>query len=197
MKIIYTPNPLRSIIELDEHEKKEFWYKIKIEEMEHLLYSAHFSLSEEYGFFDLNRARSELDPKYFMANEIPERKVAPLDERVDEFYKYFMDDLHEGNMHMGDCICQANSCSKCQAESLLKIDTIPGLGKHEAHNIYAAFSKGSTWDDEHTIEEAIESLSEYECKKAPREGAEAHYPRWRGESERAHKWLIKYKDEHF
>ena len=51
MKITYNKNPLFTTVELDENEKKELWYKIKIKEMEELLFSAHFYLEEKY--FDL------------------------------------------------------------------------------------------------------------------------------------------------
>ena len=33
MKITYNKNPLLTTVELDENEKKELWYKIKIQEM--------------------------------------------------------------------------------------------------------------------------------------------------------------------
>ena len=41
--------------------------------------------------------------------------------------------------HVGDCTCVACSCSKCWAEGLLGIDTIPGLGKHQASHISDEF----------------------------------------------------------
>lgn len=44
MKIIWQPNPLHTIVELDEWEKKELWYKVKIDEMKSRLASAHFHL---------------------------------------------------------------------------------------------------------------------------------------------------------
>ncbi len=135
MKIIWNQNPLRTQILLDEHEKKEFWYKIKIEEMEHLLFGAHFYLIDGKDYFDIDRARQEADPKYYMVD--PPKKSG-LDERVDELYQYFIGDL-EDNSHCGDCTCFAASCSKCQAEHLLGIDTIKGLGKHEANKIQWAF----------------------------------------------------------
>jgi hypothetical protein len=44
MKITYTPNPLRTIVELDDHEKEIFKLKLKIDELEENLGSASLSL---------------------------------------------------------------------------------------------------------------------------------------------------------
>ena len=196
MKIVYNKNPLHTQVFLDEHEKKEFWLKIKIEELEHQLFGAHFHLTEK-DFCDIERAKQESDPKYYWADD-GEKPL--IDKRVDTLYNCFIENL-EHNPHGGDCTCVACSCSKCQAESLLKIDTMPGLGKHEAHKIQGAFIlNGETkWGSpQRSIEEAIETLSHYKCEGPPPwEGAEAHYPRWEAETERAHKWLINYRDLHF
>ena len=68
MKITYNKNPLLTTVELDENEKKELWYKIKIKEMEEILFSAHFYLEEKY--FDLERAKDDLDPDYYCIDTI-------------------------------------------------------------------------------------------------------------------------------
>ena len=52
MKITYTPNPLCTVIELDEHEQEAFKLKIKIEQYEDMIFSAHFALTnrlKDYG----------------------------------------------------------------------------------------------------------------------------------------------------
>ena len=56
MKITYNKNPLLTTVELDENEKKELWYKIKIKEMVEILFSAHFYLEEKY--YNLQKAKN-------------------------------------------------------------------------------------------------------------------------------------------
>ena len=129
MKITYNKNPLFTTVELDENEKKELWYKIKIQEMEEILFSAHFYLEEKY--FDLKRAKDDLDPDYYCNEE--DNKKSKLDERCDMLLETFLSELQSN--HIGDCTCVACSCMKCHAEGLLGIDTIKGLGKHTAHKI--------------------------------------------------------------
>ncbi len=192
MKITYNKNPLYTTIELDEHEKKELWYKIKVEQLEELIFGAHFHLKEGK-YFDLEKARKEVDPEYYCTDE-----KSPLDKRCDELLAYYLDDLQ--SCHVGDCTCVPCSCSKCHAESLLGIDTIPGLGKHSAYKVDAAFGK----DNERSIEEAIAYLANYE--PAPPSdpktwekvgGYEQHIPRWKAEAKVAHDWLVNYKNTHF
>ena len=73
MKIIYNKNPLLTTIELNELEKKEFWYKIKLKEMEDLLYSAHFYL-EESNIQNIDKTKKYLDPLYFRKWQISFRR---------------------------------------------------------------------------------------------------------------------------
>ena len=44
MRIVYGENPLWTSVLLNESEKKELWYRVKIAEMEDMLFSAHFHL---------------------------------------------------------------------------------------------------------------------------------------------------------
>lgn len=196
MKITYNKNPLLTTVELDDNEQKELWYKIKINEMEELLSSAAFSL-EEGQYFNLERARKELETNYYCPDDDNEK--SGLDKRCDQLLAHFIEELQ--SYHVGDCTCVPCSCSKCHAESILGIDTMPGLGKHEANKIDGAFGK----DNDKTIDEAIESLSKFEInpenyntegwKKLG--GYEQYVPRWKAEQERAHAWLINYKNQHF
>lgn len=191
MKINWNKNPLHSTIDLDDHEKKELWYRIKIEEMEERLYGAHFSL-QEGKYFDLARARSEVNADFYCTDD-----KSPLDKRCDEMLAYYLDELQAS--HSGDCTCVACSCSKCHAESLLDIDTIKGLGKHSAYKIDSAFGK----NNEKSIDEALESLANYQpvrsetWMKYPQEEFDKHIPRWTQEAQAAYTWLKNYKDEHF
>ena len=201
MKITYNKNPLYTTVELDENEKKEFWYKIKIEEMTNLLFEAHFYSDSER--FDLERVKRAVDPEYYLkeGHKGKDGEKTKLDEECDVRLKAYLDDLR--GCHVDDCTCVPCSCSKCHAESLLCIDTMPGLGKHSAHKIDAAFGK----DNEKSIEQAIESLANYNpyLPSPPKDakvweklgGYEQYIPRWNKEAKAAHDWLVNYKNKHF
>lgn len=193
MKITYKPNPLESVIELTEWEKKELWYKIKIEVMTEHLLDVYFALEERPNrSFDLDRARRASDIQYFYPNNDNER--SRLDKRTDELYEYYLAECD--NAHVGDCTCVAASCMKCHLESMLGIDTMPGLRKHEAAAIDAEFSKGLT------IEEVIRKLETYDPTQPSEHWKDNpdmwayHLPRWKQESANAAEWLKKYKEEH-
>lgn len=203
MNIIWNENPLLTQIMLDEHEKKEFWYKIKVGELQETMISAYFHLDEGRSeFYKPNEAKEELDPEFFCPewNDGSKKGTkSKLDERVDSLFKYFIEDL-EINPHGGDCTCVACSCSKCHAENILGIDTIKGLGKHEASAIQGAFKKRGTEfperNNQHTIDEAIVHLEQW-IPEAHWEGAEAHFERWINENVQATTWLKRYRKEHF
>jgi hypothetical protein len=193
MKITYHKNPLYSTVELDEQDKKELWLKIKLEEMEERLFDVHFNL-QEGEHFDLESARNSADPEYYCTDE-----KSPIDKRCDQLLEHYITELQSS--HCGDCTCVACSCSKCHAESLLGINTTPGLEKHAASKINGAFGK----DNVKSIDEAIDYLANYEInpdhytseawKKLG--GHEQYVPRWMAEAKFAHDWLVNYKNEHF
>lgn len=199
MKITYNKNPLYTTIDLDESEKRELWYKIKIEEMNNLLFDAHFHL-EEGKYFDLARSREAVDPKYYFENEDKEAesKKSKLDERVDMLFNLYLEELQSA--HCGDCTCVPCTCDKCLVESLLGIDTTKGLGKHMATKIQSAFGK----DNERSIDEAIRYLEEYE-PSPPADtsvwdkmgGFDQYIPGWKADAKKALVWLITYRDCHF
>lgn len=190
MKITYTPNPLETIVELDEHEQEVFKLKIKIAEMESDMFSAHFYLQEGKDWYSVEDARKELDPNYFVSDE-----GNGLDKRVQQLFECYIADLKSS--HIGDCTCVACSCTKCYAESLLGIDTIQGLGKHEGHAIYSAFNykDGDEWK-KRSLPEALEILRTYK-PNAAWQGWEAHADRWTAERKRAYEWLLNYSNTHF
>ena len=136
MKIVYTENPLCTRVELDVHEAKNFWYLIKLAEMEELLFDAHFHMQDDR-WHNMDTARSAVDPDYYMNDE--DDKPTKLDQRVKTLHDYYMADL--ACSHGGDCTCVPASCSKCHAESMLGIDTIPGMGKHMGSYIFGLFGK--------------------------------------------------------
>lgn len=192
MKITYDENPLNTKIELDENEKKELWYKIKVEQMEWLLFGAHFHLTLDE--VDIERALKEVDPDYYMAEKRGDR--SKLDSRVDDLLGWYIEALVEP--HCGDCTCVPTSCDKCHAEDLLGINTTKGLAQQPEHHIFNAFGEGpdNDWTKQRNIHEAIEYLENYD-PKADWEGWEAHADRWESEASDAAKWLKTYRDEHF
>jgi hypothetical protein len=187
MKITYNKNPLLTTIELDDHEKEVFRLKLKIKELEETVFSAHFHLTEKYGFYNVDDARKELNPDYWLDDSGDKPTV---NKRIDEMFDYYMVELQSA--HCGDCTCVPCSCDKCSAESLLGIDTIPKLGKHVAYQINHAFGKNS----ENTLDDALEALRVY-VPTAAWEGWEPHAMRWRQEATDAYEWLKNYRDEHY
>lgn len=197
MKIIWNKNPLRTVIELDEFEKKEFWYKIKIKELEEIVTTGHFTLSHHEWHNKAIKPRTleetvaeamrELDPSY-VYNE-GESEGKGIDARVQELFEYYMADL--AGPHVGDCTCVPCSCTKCHAEDILGINTIKGLGKHSAYKVDSAFGK----NNERSIDEALEHLKNY-VPKADWAGWEAHADRWTKEAKAAYEWLLAYRQAH-
>ena len=193
MKITYKENPLETTVELDDSETQALWYKIKINEMDEMLTSAFFSL-EEGKRFDLASARRAVDLSYFCSEN--DDTKSPLDERCDLLLNLYIDSLK--GTHVGDCTCMPCGCVKCFAESLLEIDTTPGLGKHEASKIFNAFGKEGM-----TIDTLIESLTNFNSSPERFQGQgweklggyEQYLPRWIAEQKNAHDWLVKYKEE--
>lgn len=117
---------MASIIELDEIEKKLFKATIKIDALEDLILEANLNLSES----DIASATKAVDIDYIYDGK--------LDTRVSEVYEHYLGELKRS--HAGDCTCFPISCSKCQAEHFLGIDTIPQMSKHVGYVIYEVFN---------------------------------------------------------
>jgi|ERR1017187_6059995 hypothetical protein len=180
MKITYQPNPLNTIVELDEYDIEILRLKLIIEDLDERIYGANFRL-EPGERFNPEEAIKELD-------------VDSLEEiDVSKNLQWMIEELKSS--HCGDCTCVPCSCLKCHAEHLLGIDTIPKLGKHSAHKIEGAFGNNRN------IDEAIEYLVNYKpirdeaWLKFPPEDFEKHIPRWTEEAKRAAEWLKDYKEK--
>lgn len=196
MKITYNKNPLFTTIELDENEKKELWYKIKIAQMTDLLEEAEFSLTDD-DYFNLTDAKKYVDSNYY--NPANGEK-SQLDKHCDMVFGYYIHELK--SCHYGDCVCFSSSCVKCNAESLLGIDTTKGLKPHAANKIFSAF--GGIANDK-TIDEAINKLANFNINPDDYTsenwekigGYEQHITRWKQENKEAHDWLVSYKKRIF
>lgn len=218
MKITYTPNPLDTIVELDEHEKQILRLKLKLEKYEDMIFSAHFAIScrlEDRGSLKaytveeaLDNARKELDPDFWCNDEEGKKDHSKLDSLVDELLEHYLEELR--GTHVGDCTCVAVSCSKCHAERLLGINTLaPYPGKHVLFNIAQAFSRWNEETKQHdgpevSLDEAIQKLANFD-PQPPKDttvwdkmgGFFQFVPKWKAEAKAAHDWLIQYQDNHF
>jgi hypothetical protein len=192
MNIIWNQNPLATVITLDDRDRKLLRAKLEADDL----------LSRVVG------ARMELEPesREWIGKLWRERhgRDRTLDDSVqealsrltldDEAWSKELDEYavaHEAELrkpHNGDCTCVPCSCMKCRAEGLLDLDTIKGLGKHEAHYIQSAFMGSSTLDG------AIKWLAAH--KPAVDAGWEGPYlERWAQEARTAHQWLVQYRTD--
>ena len=188
MKIIWHQNPFKTKVEIDERDKERILIAYQNEEYSNILCDLNLELNGKY-----NRpALTDL--------EIIKEKVGRWDEICDlsvdaeEIQNYIS---YLDTTHMGDCTCVPCSCMRCFVEDMLGINTIKGLGKHEANNVLGAFGK----DEKKTIDEAIASLEADKEYIKPETwpdsvGYEIYIPRWESERKRAIEWLKKYKEEH-
>lgn len=208
MKITYTPNPLATVVELDEHEKRELWHRIRFEQMLDMLFAVHFELTCRGGAApDLEKLKKEADPDYYLNDAEGHVDKTRLDLRCDGLLEHYLEELR--GQHAGDCTCIAMSCSKCNAESMLGIDTIKGLGKHQGNKIQSVFSRYNPATKKHdgpevTLDEAIAKLEAYDPKPEGDQSAWdkvggffSHVPRWKAEAADALAWLKAYRDQHF
>ena len=207
MKIIWQPNPLKTIVELDEADKRALRLKLEVEELKEIISSAHFALDPNHREWVMKHASVKpteepavealriLDLSYVRGDT--ERGGKKFDAYLDERLDYCVKALTEA--HEGDCTCFPCSCEKCWAESLVGIDTTPGLGKHPGNYIQSAFRLRAPDCHEPTIDEALEYLRDYKpikgkgWEKYTDEQFQSHVPRWTADAKRAYEWLLNYK----
>lgn len=135
---------------------------------------------------DLEKIKKHLEEEY---SDYP---AVNHQELLKEYVKSLTD------IHYGDCCCVPMTCSKCMAEYALGIDTLVGLGKHEAYYIFCEFGSfvDEHYQDTKTIDQVIDSLSkekDYSDVIDPR--LVPHIPRWKQQRKNAHDWLVRYKKE--
>ena len=175
MKITYTPNPLDTIVELDEHEIKLLQHVVRIETYEDMMFLAHQSLNSA----DINEAVQILDPDTWCSVD------SQVDASVDKQVQAYIEALR--GPHAGDCTCVPSSCLKCHAEELIGANTLypfPGTKAMYFINMAFRYKSENEWK-QRTLPEALEFLRTYEPKYSLIE------------VKAAYEFLLEYKNAHF
>lgn len=188
MKIDWNQNPFLTTVELDERDKERILIVYQNEEYTNILCDLDMELNGKYNrpaLTDLELIKEKIGSWGEICN------LSVDSEEIKNYISYL------DTTHMGDCICVPCSCMRCFVEAMLGINTLRGLGKHEANNVLGAFGK----DEKKTIDEAITTLEADKEYIKPDTwpdsvGYEVHIPRWESERKRAIEWLKKYKEEH-
>jgi hypothetical protein len=190
MKINWHQNPFWTTVELDERDKERILIAYQNEEYTNILCNLNMRLNGDFSDPPL----TDIEEIKKLANKWG--SICNLDVESKEIQSYIKElELS----HMGDCTCVPCTCFRCLVEDMLGIDTLKGLGKHQASKVLGAFGK----EGNKTIDEAIESLEQPMSyvktdvwKAFTQEQYESHIPRWENERVTAVAWLKKYKEEH-
>jgi hypothetical protein len=211
MKILWNPNPLATVIELDDFDKRLLRLRLTVEKLQQRMFEAYFDLNpqdrawhnKEVGDRPLEAAveaaLKALDVPYVGGDE--KRSGKSFEEYIDEQLDECVHEL--SSVHCGDCTCVPSSCMKCYVEGLVGTNTTAGLDKHAGSSVQGAFMTGPKGGLVPTLDEAIESLREYRPTKGDGWGNrsdeefQSHVPRWIEEAKTAHVWLVAYRREHF
>lgn len=188
MKINWNQNPFWTTVELDERDKQMILAAYQNEQYSDLLCDLNMRLKGEFRDLPL----TDIEEIKTIADKW--RAICNLEVESEEIQDYisYIDDQHGG-----DCTCFPCTCMRCYIEGMLGIDTLRGLGKHEASTVLGAFGK----DGKKTIDEAITALEADKEYIKPDTwpdsvGYEIHIPRWESERVNAIEWLKKYKEQH-
>jgi hypothetical protein len=186
MIIRWAQNPLVTVVELDDKDIQILELHTQIECLKDRLYGAYVKLHDKR---DIDAAIERLNLPLIEGDDRIER-------RVKEIASSYIEALTKES-HEGDCTCVPCTCSKCLAEEYLGIDTIKGLGKHEAYKINAAFAATNG-----SIVAAMQHLDNYNPTpngnwKRNLDAWNECLPRWKTEAANAAVWLRNYQNEHF
>lgn len=178
MKIIWHQNTFRTVVELEDRDRK--FMRLAIE-------NDHMSEAIGESLLLLDQGEHDKAKERLLQADINE---AVLDSKRVEW------EAELRGVHCGDCVCVPCSCVKCWAESFAGVNTMVGIGKSELNKIYQAFGVGGS---ERTLDEAIQVLAEYNPKPwtVNQEIWDANIARWREEARTAHAWLVEYRSAHF
>jgi hypothetical protein len=182
MKIAYDENPLKIQVFLDDEEKDLLRSRIIDEALKDAMWSIYLDKEN-----NLNNIEKET------TNIIEELTESGL---IQERFDYLLKALEKGE-HAGDCTCQPFSCSKCEAEYLLGIDTIKDLPKSMAYSIDRSFRECESLDGAIIfLNKTIPSEPSEEYKQYP-ELWSKNLDSFQKTREQAAKWLVNYRNEHF
>lgn len=181
MKIHWHHNPLRSVVKVDENDKKRILSSIQNDYYVDILCNLDMWLT--------GTIRKSDEPTLEKVQKEISKWAEITDMEVDhpEVYRYV---AYLEKDHMGDCTCLPMTCMKCLAEEALGINTLKGLSSHTANAIRKAFDYPKR--EGVTIYEALENLKEIPAYN----GSEKSIARWEAERKAALEWLEKYLDEH-
>lgn len=187
MKINWKENPLETTVDLDDNDRQRLVLFLQNEAYVEILCDLTLTLEK-----DIRQDSSLPTHDEILKRTAKWRQICDMDETHPDV-KMLESELQYS--HGGDCTCWAASCMKCMAEYALGINTIKGLGQHEASNIMGVFQKYKSIDD------AISYLTTDKEYVKPDNwpdsvGYEVHIPRWDAERVRALEWLRNYKKEH-
>lgn len=202
MNILWNPNPLATVIELDERDRKILRLGLENDYLLECVVGARMEIEPGSAEF-IGRLWRERKGRDRTIDDSVAEALARLTftdesmaEHIDMQMGYSVTALVEA--HDGDCTCVPCSCTKCRAEGLLGVNTIAGLGKHEAAKVGGAFKVTGS------LNGAIERLANWQPSKPgpgwerhPAGAYESHIPRWTEEAKSAHAWLVQYRAEHF
>lgn len=215
VKVTIMPDPLNAKVELTEAAKREFAWRMIMEDVfGNTIYSAYHDLDpKNKSFFDSLKRQKNPQQDAFRKLEsyvkmwFGEDETDGDDGVGDKLFERLKDWSHvnfsieELNMpHAGDCTAVACSCSRCQAESVLGINTLLS-GKHVNYRLAGMYFEETATQE--AKDEAARKKQEF-AEKYPspmsavdREAMiKAHQPRWDREAATAkevyalHKTLI-------
>ena len=193
MKIVYAQNPLATVVELDDHDRQVMLLREEIVQLKYAVVGAKYHLKDYRPKFPFSLFSKRKGPNLKKAMQA----VSVLDnkEKWNERNKSFVADYENElkGSHAGDCCCVACSCEKCHAESLLGIDTIPGLKKHEAALIGHTFYNNEGMLT--TALQVIDHLKALPPVTATEDWHAPHIERWAQERVNAITWLEMYREK--
>lgn len=180
MKIEYKPNPIESVVHLDDTDKDRLSTAVWEDGVIDAAYSLYFNKDEPAKF------ETEINNLSYAI----EREV-DIDALIEELK----------HKHMGDCTCVPCSCIKCYAEGKLGISTIEWFSYTSLYKIDEAFQmEGATIDSvieylENGYEKSLQKAKPDTWKTFTQEEYEFHFERWIREAKIASKELRRYKED--
>jgi hypothetical protein len=192
MKIHWNQNPFKTKIEIDSRDLELLLRRHQSEEYADILCELDLRLQGKIG------GEALTDPKNILEKISSWSAIYDLsiDSKEIQNYVEWLDDEH-----CGDCVCLPCSCVRCEVEDMLGVNTLEGLGKHEALKVLRAFEKVETIDEainslERLLEQPFTSNKPDLWKMFSQKEYEKHIARWKAETVNALKWLKIYKIKH-